>query len=398
MATALTLPVAALDRLMPLHLRLSAEGRITGYGPTRAKLLERVLPGQSLLGRGLFEAFDLRRPSGLTTMADLRAHAGETLKLTLHGVGPNGVGPNGVALNRVGPGRAGPGRAGPGAVALNVAGPGGVALNGVGPGGAALTGAVPNGVGRPMALRGLAQPLAKGAGMVLNLSFGIGVVDAVRSHALTASDFAATDLAVEMMYLVEANTAAMDALRGLARRLRGDKLLAEAQALTDTLTGLRNRRALSGVLDGLTRSAEGFGLMHIDLDYFKTVNDTLGHAAGDHVLRVVACVLEQETRAGDTVARVGGDEFVVVFPGLADAVQLDEIAQRIIEELTRPIEFEGQMCRFSASIGVTMSTYYDPPEADRMQHDADEALYASKRAGRGRSQFYQPNGADRRRA
>ena len=368
MATALTLPVAALDRLMPLHLRLSAEGRITGYGPTLAKLLERVLPGQSLLGRGLFEAFDLRRPSGLTTMADLRAQAGETLKLTLHGVGPSGVGPSGVALNAAGPG------------------------------GAALTGAVPNGVGRPMALRGLAQPLAEGAGMVLNLSFGIGVVDAVRSHALTASDFAATDLAVEMMYLVEANTAAMDALRGLARRLRGDKLLAEAQALTDTLTGLRNRRALSGVLDGLTRSAEGFGLMHIDLDYFKTVNDTLGHAAGDHVLRVVACVLEQETRAGDTVARVGGDEFVVVFPGLADAVQLDEIAQRIIEELTRPIEFEGQMCRISASIGVTMSTYYDPPEADRMQHDADEALYASKRAGRGRSQFFQPNGADRRRA
>jgi diguanylate cyclase (GGDEF)-like protein len=327
------LPVEALDRMMPLHLRLAADGRITGYGPTLAKLLA----GQSLVGRGLFEAFELRRPSGVVSIDNLLAHAGEKLRLS------------------------------------------------------------PRGTGRMLAFRGLAVPLAGEAGLVLNLSFGIGVVDAVRNYALTDGDFAPTDLAVEMMYLVEAKTAAMEALRGLAQRLQGDKQMAEAQALTDTLTGLRNRRALSLVLDQLTEARAPFGLMHIDLDFFKAVNDTLGHAAGDHVLRHVGEVLQQETRGHDTVARAGGDEFVVVFPGLTDPARLDLIARRIIEALTEPIAFEGQICRISASIGITVSTRYDEPHPDRMHLDADAALYASKRAGRGRALFH-GSGEDRRRA
>jgi len=325
---ALALSLDALDRMMPLHLRLAPDGVITGHGPTLTKLLDQLLSSQSLIGRGLFDAFDLRRPSGLTSMADLRDHAGEKLRLSLRGVG------------------------------------------------------------RPVSFRGLAVGLADGTGMVLNLSFGIGVVDAVRSYTLTEGDFAPTDLAVEMMYLVEAKTAAMEGLRGLAHRLQGDKLMAQTQALTDTLTGLRNRRALSLVLQQMTASATPFGLMHIDLDYFKAVNDSLGHAAGDQVLRRVGAVLQQETRGHDTVARVGGDEFVVVFPGLTDRARLDLVARRIIEALTQPISFEDQTCRISASIGITVSTQYEHPVADQMQLDADEALYASKRAGRGRAQFH----------
>lgn len=369
---ALPVPMAAFDRLMPLHVRVDASGRITGCGPTLLKLVagqrltgqgptRQGVAGQGVAGQGLahpgliglllFDAFDLRRPSGLASMADLHAHAGERLRLTLRPF----LGP----------------------ILSPVLGPA------LGPPSGHAT--------RPVPLRGLAMPLADGAGMILNLSFGISVVDAVRSFGLTDGDFAATDLAIEMMYLVEAKTAAMETLKGFAQRLQGDKLTAETQAMTDTLTGLRNRRALALALERMMRSGVPFGLMHIDLDFFKAVNDTLGHAAGDHVLCKVAEVLSSETRAEDIMARVGGDEFVAVFPDLTDPPRLDSIARRIIEALTRPISFQDHICRISASIGITTSVNYPVPEIALMEQDADEALYASKRAGRGRALFHRPD-------
>lgn len=235
-----------------------------------------------------------------------------------------------------------------------------------------------------VSFRALVVPTLDG-GAFLNLSFGIGVAEAVRRHALTVEDFAATDLTVEMLYLVEAKTAVMDELRNLNRRLQGAKVAAEEQALTDQLTGLRNRRALDLQMKALIRLGATFGLMHIDLDFFKQVNDTMGHAAGDHVLRQVARVLTQETRATDMAARVGGDEFVVVFPNLSDTAQLMRIANRIIASVTEPIPYDGRECRISASIGVTMSSFYDTPDADRMLSDADSALYDVKRDGRGKA-------------
>jgi len=292
--------------------------------------LAKLMADRDLTGADVMTVFMVRRPAGIATAADLAARAGQRLHLTLRG-GPSTV------------------------------------------------------------FRGLALPLADGQGLLLNLSFGIGVVDAVRQHALTDADFAPTDLTVEMLYLVEAKSAVMDELRSLNLRLQDGKSAAEEQALTDTLTGLRNRRALDIRLAALTAQARDFGLMHIDLDYFKAVNDTMGHAAGDHVLRAVAVVLQAETRSSDTVARVGGDEFVVVLPGLTDPQHLSLTARRIIDRLTQPIDFEGRPCRISASIGVTLSNFYDPPDPDRMQSDADHALYASKRAGRGQAQFHDPD-------
>ncbi len=103
--------------------------------------------------------------------------------------------------------------------------------------------------------------------LVFNLSFGIGLIDAVRRYGLTDADFAATDLTVEMLYLVEAKAAVMAELKKLNERLHGAKVLAEEQALTDTLTGLRNRRALDAAMEGLLSSGTPFGLMHVDLDY-----------------------------------------------------------------------------------------------------------------------------------
>ncbi len=325
-ATAVGLGTEALARLMPMHLCLSADGQVTGFGPTLAKLMD----GRLVPGARFFDLFDIRRPDGVNDPADLAARAGQRLHLAQRARGGAGF-------------------------------------------------------------RGLAMPLDGGAGLLLNLSFGIEVVEAVRDHKLTDADFAPTDLAMELLYLVEAKSAVMEELRDLNRRLEGAKTAAEEQALTDTLTGLRNRRAMDMALTQLVLRGAPFGLMHMDLDFFKEVNDTLGHAAGDHVLREVARVLRAQMRGSDTVARVGGDEFVILLPGLVEPETLTGIAGRVIAQLCQPITFEGRTCSVSASIGMAVSTSYDPPlRPDRLMADADEALYEAKRTGRGRAMFRGP--------
>jgi diguanylate cyclase (GGDEF)-like protein len=238
------------------------------------------------------------------------------------------------------------------------------------------------------ALKGALAPLADGRGAVLNLGFGISLLDAVRDYALVSSDFAATDLAIEMLYLVEAKSAAMEASRKLNLRLQGAMIAAEEQAFTDTLTGLKNRRAMDHVLARLIEAGREFALMHIDLDFFKAVNDTLGHAAGDHVLQNVARIMVEETRSDDTVARVGGDEFVILFDGLTDRETLVRVAERIIKKLEVPMPFGAHMCHVSASCGTVLSVSYDAPDAVQMLADADLALYASKHAGRAQHSFF----------
>ena len=133
-----------------------------------------------------------------------------------------------------------------------------------------------------------------------------------------------------------------------------------------------------------------FVLVHVDLDYFKQVNDTYGHAAGDYVLQKAARCLVDETRKGDVVIRAGGDEFVLLLRGNVTAEDLLSTGQRIIERLEVPIQFGGNTCQISGSIGATFSVYYETPNVDEMLHHADLALYASKRNGRARATLYDP--------
>ncbi|WP_022704962.1 GGDEF domain-containing protein [Pseudorhodobacter ferrugineus] len=314
----------ALVRLMPMHLWISHAGLIESAGGTLCK----AFAGQKIEGSAFFDLFEVRSPGGVFSVEDMCRHDGARLQV------------------------------------------------------------VPKEPGAVQGLRGIAVCLPEGAGVLVNLSFGIGVIEAVAAHQLTDADFAATDLAMELLYLVEAKTAVTEELRQLNLRLQGARDAAQEQALTDMLTGLRNRRALDVTMSLWIDRKVPFGLMHIDLDFFKAVNDTLGHAAGDHVLREVAGMLLALTRAGDTVARVGGDEFVIVFRDLVDADKLQGIAERVVERLSVPTVFEGQPCRISASIGITISTDYSQPNADRMLSDADEALYASKNAGRGQAKLH----------
>lgn len=233
-----------------------------------------------------------------------------------------------------------------------------------------------------MSLTGAVALMPDLEGVLLNLSFGYSIAEAVARYELTGSDFAPTELAVEMLYLVEAKSAAMDIASQLAHRLQDEKEAAQTQALTDGLTGLANRRALETRLERQLMRKVPFSLMHLDLDFFKSVNDTHGHAAGDTVLEVVAEILREETRQEDLVARVGGDEFVIVLDNQVYLSRLEKIAARLIERIEAPIMFQGRECNISASIGVVPSTNYESPDQAVMAEDADKALYASKHAGR----------------
>ncbi len=238
------------------------------------------------------------------------------------------------------------------------------------------------------ALKGVLVRLPDGQGALVNLSFGISVVEGVQDYGLSSADFAATDLAIEMLYLVEAKSAAMDASRNLNQRLQGAKLAAEEQAATDTLTGLKNRRAADSILEAALLDDGDFTLMHLDLDFFKVVNDTKGHAAGDLVLQEVANVMRAETRKGDMIARVGGDEFMLLIDGVTDKDELLEIASRLIRGIEQPIPFEDTPCRISASIGIATRFKGDVRGLDALMLCSDRALYASKSKGRACATFF----------
>jgi diguanylate cyclase (GGDEF)-like protein len=233
-------------------------------------------------------------------------------------------------------------------------------------------------------LRGHGQSLPGDGRILLNLTF-IDLIAAVRSIALSDADFVASDLAREVLFLAEANAAVTRELRGLSLRLEGARMAAEEEAMTDPLTGLRNRRAVDLVLDRLCAARAGFGLMHMDLDFFKAVNDTLGHAAGDFVLENVGRILREQLRAEDCAARIGGDEFVLIVAGRTDPRTLQGIAERIIARIQEPMLFEDRIARVSASIGIVRSVDFGATDAPRLIAAADRALYAAKHAGRGRA-------------
>jgi diguanylate cyclase (GGDEF)-like protein len=159
---------------------------------------------------------------------------------------------------------------------------------------------------------------------------------------------------------------------GLQARLAYD-------ATHDALTGLANRRAALEGLDNLLRTGRRVGALFIDLDDFKAVNDDRGHAVGDTLLRTVAERLRRGARDDTVVARIGGDEFLVVLP-VADEREAVEIAHRLAIVLDEPVVIDGIAHRSPASIGVAVSMPDD--DADRLLGSADAALYEQK-AGEG---------------
>ena len=162
------------------------------------------------------------------------------------------------------------------------------------------------------------------------------------------------------------------------------------RAAHDPLTGLPNRRRFVERLDGaLGRVNRGpLAVLFVDLDDFKTVNDSLGHAAGDALLVAVAGRLQNVLRADDLAARLGGDEFGIILDG-QDPQAAERVADRLLAALDVPVEIEGRDLLPRASIGIVDGSASNSTAA-RLLSDADIAMYQAKRAGKGRARRYEP--------
>jgi diguanylate cyclase (GGDEF)-like protein/PAS domain S-box-containing protein len=162
------------------------------------------------------------------------------------------------------------------------------------------------------------------------------------------------------------------------------------RALHDELTGLPNRRLFFDRLDmGLARAARTqqlLGVLFIDVDGFKAINDTLGHEAGDRVLVAVGDRLSQCMRASDTLARLGGDEFIVLCENLSDERSALEIAGRLIAATAEPISVANTVVTTSVSIGIAIASGTGTG-ADELVHAADTLMYEAKKAGKGTSRL-----------
>jgi diguanylate cyclase (GGDEF)-like protein len=164
-------------------------------------------------------------------------------------------------------------------------------------------------------------------------------------------------------------------------------------ALHDSLTGLPNRFLLDDRLEQARfradRSTRSFALLFVDLDRFKPVNDSFGHRIGDELLKLVARRLKSCVRKEDTVARTGGDEFVIVLGDIGQATDAASISRKVLDELTRPFHVEGNELGISCSIGISIFPD-DGRDIATLMVNADKAMYHAKSTGRSNFRFFSP--------
>lgn len=191
------------------------------------------------------------------------------------------------------------------------------------------------------------------------------------------------DPATHTLWLVASDLSSINQTARELRRL----------ATHDVLTGLPNRALLHSRIEQQIgeskRNASLFATVGLDLDGFKKANDAFGHLAGDMLLREVANRLKDCLREEDTVSRTGGDEFVLLLPGLASPDDAELVCQRVMTAIRRPIPLLGQDVYVSSSLGIAMYPEHGSTVEELMQH-ADQAMYLSKHQGKNRLSFYQP--------
>ena len=165
----------------------------------------------------------------------------------------------------------------------------------------------------------------------------------------------------------------------------------EFMAHHDALTRLPNRvlarDRFEQAIALATRTAQKVALLFLDLDNFKTINDTLGHQAGDHLLQQVVARLTEVVRGSDTISRQGGDEFLVILSGLDDETGADAVAQHVVERLGQPMQVDGHELHTSVSIGISIFPD-DGGEFDTLLKKADIAMYSAKESGRATYRFF----------
>ena len=233
------------------------------------------------------------------------------------------------------------------------------------------------------------------------------LVEQTISEALSRKERCAVDYRVIRRdgteIVVQAQAEVVCSVEGTPLRIIGTiqditerKLLEEAiryQANHDLLTGLPNRvlfmEHLSRGIAQAGRNRTHLAVMFLDLDRFKNINDSLGHSAGDYLLKQVAVRLSSHVRESDTVARLGGDEFILLLPDIAHTEYADTVARKILSLFRMPFRIEGNEVYVSPSMGVSL--YPDDSEyAEELIKNADIAMYHAKEQGRGNYQFYSP--------
>lgn len=326
-----SIQMSSLDALMPLHLQLREPGIVTHMAPTLRKMID----SNRLLHNSIFDHWEFRRPLGISNWTDLIQC--ETVPLTMR------------------------------------------------------SDLLPD-----YSARGILVPMSDNALYILDISLGVGVCGAISKKSLKIKDFSPADPTAEMVYMIEAQAVLLAEANNLIQRLAGKKVRLEEQAFTDSLTGLKNRRALIRFLNRAVSRLNRVDvwLLQLDLDNFKYVNDTYGHAAGDHVLKEVAGMVQAQTRQKDIVARMGGDEFLVAMTGIASPEVLRDVALRIIERLSKPIIFDNDVLRVGVSIGGTKIPVQAEGSVEQAINRADAALYRSKEAGRGGYSYIGPTAGD----
>ncbi|MEQ1592531.1 MAG: diguanylate cyclase [Thiobacillaceae bacterium] len=213
------------------------------------------------------------------------------------------------------------------------------------------------------------------------------VITAQPDHKLRALQAGAKDFISKPFDLMEARTRIYNMLevRLLYRHLKQYSTALESLALHDTLTGLPNRRLLfdrlSLAIAHARRNTSSLAVMCLDLDGFKEVNDTLGHDAGDALLRMVADRMVDAVREEDTVARMGGDEFVIALweSGPVDAVS--RLAEKVVQAVSQPYRIQDNDVQITASVGVGMYPTHGE-SVDALLKSADMAMYQAKRTGK----------------
>ncbi len=189
----------------------------------------------------------------------------------------------------------------------------------------------------------------------------------------------------------EGQSAIMSVGRDISARRHAQQLMMQ-MAYTDPLTGLPNQRTINDcIANALMRrrvSGEPTAVFFVDVDNLKNVNDTLGHEAGDRLIRMIGHRLRDALGDQDILGRVGGDEFVVVSPGTSSAEEYEEIGQRLLEAMAEPLHLDGHHIRMTSSIGV--AECQAGLEADEVVARADRAMYAAKRNGGGSVRLHTP--------
>ena len=200
----------------------------------------------------------------------------------------------------------------------------------------------------------------------------------------------ALPLRLVIMPVPDCKTLLMVTLFDLEGHARNNKILSHL-AYYDQLTGLPNRLLFNDRLRWAIRDArrrdEQLAVMMIDLDHFKTINDTMGHEAGDEFLQEVSQHMLDGLRDSDTLARLSGDEFALLMQHVDDSLSVQRAAQRLLDSIAKACEIDGRKVKVSGSVGICMYPN-DADKAENMLHNADIAMYMAKSAGRNQASFF----------